>query len=216
MAEPPAGVVLELDGGASGWRNRLARKRGSELLTVSHVELIVEHSSLLLPLRLAAGNIAVAAVDAGAGEGRFPVLRRLGKGVIPQSEGIEGWVWTSVDGTAFTQIGDPAEPPNVALMLRAPVGEDIVTMTFDEAMRIEAAKRSPLGSPVIYGLLLRVTRPERAREAFAALGFEDQVTDREVAPTQRRHLPGDRPADPGIRFGEADRAATSVAPPGMG
>ena len=211
---PPQGVVLDLEAGAgSGWRSKLARRRGEDRLTVSHVELVVEHDSLLQPLRVPAGNIAVAAVDTGAGEGRFAVLRRIGKGVVPQKEGIEGWVWTAPDGSAFTLLGE--EAPNVALLFRAPLGEDVVAMSFDEDMRAEAAKRSPLGSPVIYGVLLRVAKPEKARDAFGKLGFEDRVTDREVAPVQRRHLPGDRPANPSIAL-EVDRAATSVAPPGMG
>ena len=43
------------------------------------------------------------------------------------------------------------------------------------------------------------------------------LTDKEVPPTLRRHLPTDKPADPMVQGGGADaaRAATSVAPPGM-
>ena len=39
--------------------------------------------------------------------GRFPVLRRLGPtAVIPRTEGIEGWLWTSTGGTALTNLGE--------------------------------------------------------------------------------------------------------------
>jgi hypothetical protein len=43
------------------------------------------------------------------------------------------------------------------------------------------------------------------------------LTDKEVPPTLRRHLPTDRPADPMVSGAGSDaaRAATSVAPPGM-
>jgi hypothetical protein len=69
----------------------------------------------------------------------------------------------------------------------------------------------------VHGLLLRVADTTRAEGTFRQFGILRPLTDREVAPTLRRHLPTDRSPDPGVSAGDAQaRAATSVAPPGMG
>ncbi len=79
------------------------------------------------------------------------------------------------------------------------------------------AARSPLGSPTVLGLLLRVDETASAENGFRRWGFQALLTDKEVPPTQRRHLLTDIPADPIVLGGGSDarRAATSVAPPGM-
>jgi hypothetical protein len=80
------------------------------------------------------------------------------------------------------------------------------------------AARSPLGSPTVLGVLFRVADTLAAEQGFRRWGFQDVLTDREVPPTLRRHLPTDRPADPTVGGGggaDVARAATSVAPPGM-
>src|ERR687889_1157251 len=77
-------------------RNRL-------LLETSGVT--IEHGRVLrAPLELPLGAVKVAAVDPGPAKasgpfGRFAILRRLGPtSVLPRSEGIEGWLWTSTGG----------------------------------------------------------------------------------------------------------------------
>jgi hypothetical protein len=78
------------------------------------------------------------------------------------------------------------------------------------------AARSPLGSPTVHGVLFRAADTLAAEQGFRRWGFQSVLTDKEVPPTLRRHLPTDRPADPVVRLGgDAARAATSVAPPGM-
>jgi hypothetical protein len=77
------------------------------------------------------------------------------------------------------------------------------------------ADRSPLGDPVVAGLLLRVAVPAEAERAFREVGLARPVTDREMPPALRRSLPTDRPADPAIRISSDEaRAATSIPPPG--
>jgi hypothetical protein len=81
----------------------------------------------------------------------------------------------------------------------------------------EIAARSPLGAPAVYGLLFRVADTGKTETTFRQFGLLRPLTDREVPPTLRRPLPTDRPADPVLRGGGEDqRAATSVAPPGLG
>ena len=66
------------------------------------------------------------------------------------------------------------------------------------------------------GVLFRVADALAAEQGVPALGLPDVLTDKEVPPTLRRHLPTDVPADPIVRAtADAARAATSVAPPGM-
>jgi hypothetical protein len=118
-------VSLEL--AAPGGLKRLMGRRGERRITFSAREISVEHGDLLrAPLRFAPGAVLVAAVDPGPAEvgregrrGRFPILHRLGPSqVVPAGEGIEGWLWTSEDGTAFTLLGDGA--PNLAMVFSPP------------------------------------------------------------------------------------------------
>jgi hypothetical protein len=56
----------------------------------------------------------------------------------------------------------------------------------------------------------------KAETLFRAFGLLRPLTDREVPPTLRRALPTDRAADPVLHAHADARAATSVAPPGLG
>ena len=76
------------------------------------------------------------------------------------------------------------------------------------------ADRSPLGSPSVPGLLIAVADVGAAEDAFRRFGVLGPVTDREVPPTMRRHLPGDKPVDPRVAVDEAARRRTSIALPG--
>jgi hypothetical protein len=204
-----------------GWRKR----RGSEHdgVHVSTRGVVITHGGLTAPLALPLAAIKVATVDAGPARvsglaGRFPVLRRLSAtAVVPREEGIEGWLWTTTGGSGFTALGDEDEAPNVALLLAKPLEETQLRAVFDGAAVDALAARSPLGTPTVPGLVFRVADPRAAELGFKRWHFQSTLTDREVPPALRRHLPTDRPADPKLRgSGEDPRAATSVAPPGMG
>jgi hypothetical protein len=203
------------------------RRRAGEgsRLKLSAGGISIEHQRVMWgPLELPLGNVKVATVDAGPAKasgqfGRFAVLHRLGPNrVIPRTEGIEGWLWTSTGGTALTSLGEPDEAPNVALVFSKPIDEAKLRDAFDAEFLTALAAHSPLGSPAILGVLFRVTDALAAENGFRRWGFQSVLTDREVPPTMRRHLPTDRPADPTLRAAatsEDPRAATSVAPPGM-
>jgi hypothetical protein len=222
-AVPPI-AVCELDAsGAGGFKRLLGRKSGGRI-SFGYKEIVFESPEhLRAPLTVAPGAILAASVDPGPAEakdaiGRFPILRRLsGTAVIPQREGIEGWLWTSTGGSAYELIGDEDMAPNVALVFLQPLGGEVVTEAFEPDHLEELAKRSPLGNPAIFGLLARVARVEDARKALEKLDAVKPITDREVPPTMRRHLPTDKPADPKLHLGggESSRAQTSVPPPGM-
>ncbi len=189
---------------------------GVDSVSVRHGRVM--HAPLELPL----GAVKVAAIDPGparaSGEqGRFAILRRIGPTrVIPRTEGIEGWLWTSTGGTGLTNLGKPDEAPNVALVLTKPLELALLHAAFDPEFVTALAARSPLGSPTVLGLLFRVTDTLAAEQGFRRWGFQSVLTDKEVPPTLRRHLAGDRPADPVVRGGAEDaRAATSVPPPGF-
>jgi hypothetical protein len=212
-------LVVCLEGAARSWRRRRA---GDDALRLSARGMVLEHERCLRePLRVGFGALALAAVEpgsarAGAGEGRFPVLRRLGPAsVIPRSEGIEGWLWTGAGGSALPLLGEEGDAPNAVVLFAQPLGEAVVAAAFEPALAAALAARSPLGVPAVYGLLLRVADPAQAETAFRRAGLDRPLTDREVPPTLRRHLPGDRPADPRVQAADARRAARSVAPPGM-
>jgi hypothetical protein len=184
----------------------------------------IEHGRVLqAPLQLPLGLVKVASVDPGPAKasgmaGRFPVLRRVSAtAVVPREEGIEGWLWTSTGGTALTNLGEDDEAPNVALVFTKPLDEAIITAVFDPEFVSALAARSPLGAPTVLGVLFRVSDTLPATQGFRRWGFQDILTDRDIPPVQRRHLPTDRPADPTVRTGHADeaRAKTSVAPPGF-
>jgi hypothetical protein len=215
----PTEVVVALDA-ARSWRR--AKRAGEECMRLSTIGVVIEHARVLRqPLRLGLGTISVGVVDSGpararSNEGRFPILRRLGPtAVVPRSEGIEGWLWTSTGGSGLTMLGEDDEAPNAALVFAKPLSEDAVTRAFEPEFVTALAARSPLGVPAVHGLLFRVADPLAAERAFARFGFERPLTDREVPPTLRRSLPTDRSADPVLRLGGDERAAArSIAPPG--
>jgi hypothetical protein len=199
-------------------------RRGSDRLRLSANAVSFEHGRYMhAPLELPLAAIKVAAVDPGPAKvqgqdlGRFAILRRLGPTtVIPRTEGIEGWLWTSTGGTALTSLGGDNEAPNVALIFTKPLEEAQLRAAFADGFVTALAARSPLGSPSVLGVLFRVAESSMAETGFRRWGFQSVLTDKEVPPTMRRHLPTDRPADPVVR-GSSDsvRAATSVPPPGF-
>jgi hypothetical protein len=216
-------VALSRGTGGGGVKRLLsAPPKGEHRLTLSPSEVVVEHGMLDAPLRFAPGSVAVATVDDGpanlgkdTGRGRFPVLHRLAPNrVVPREHGIEGWLWTNVEGSAFTVLTE--EAPNVAFIFSPPVASERLEGTVRPDMLEDIAKRSPLGQPALFGLLLRTEQPLDLQAAFERYGFRREVTDREVPPTQRRHLPDDRPANPSVGAVERDRAKTSTPPPGLG
>ncbi|HWT21885.1 MAG TPA: hypothetical protein VN213_00105, partial [Solirubrobacteraceae bacterium] len=215
MSTPPP---AERAGSAPPGRSlvvRLEEPRGRRLLrgggpvdavTFTASGTIVEHARALRePLVLPPGTLALAAVDPGPAKaapdtGRFAVLRRLGpNAVVPREEGIEGWVWTGRSGSALPALGDDDEAPNGLLLFARPLAGDIVARAFEPAWVRALADRSPLGDPVVAGLLLRLAAPGEAERAFREVGLVRPVTDREVPPALRRSLPTDRPADPAVR-----------------
>jgi len=217
-AAAPRELVVPLETPRSGWR----RKREAEQrLVLSARGLVIEHAACVTPLRLALGNLAAVAVERGAAkpaatEGRFPVLRRLGQGVLPREEGIEGWLWTSLGGSALTTLGPEDEAPNLALLMAQPLGEEVITASLEAEVVRRVAAASPLGAPSLYGLLLRVADATQAERAFSRLGLLRPVTDREVPPTLRRALPTDRRADPLVAAARpAAGSDASVAPPSL-
>jgi hypothetical protein len=201
------------------------RRRGGrdDVLRLSAMGATISFErALRTPLRVPLGTLQLGLVDPGAARGggmtgRFPILKRLSAtAVVPREQGIEGWLWTSLGGSALTVLGDEEEAPNAALLFTKPLGDDAVAC-FEPEMAQEIAARSPLGAPAVYGLLFRVADTGKAETVFRQFGLLRPLTDREVPPTLRRSLPSDRPADPVLRGGGDDaRAATSVAPPGLG
>jgi hypothetical protein len=216
-------VVLSLGAAAAkGWRRRLAGA-GSEEDQIRLVgsQIVFEHAATLAePLTIPAGLVAVAVVDRGRGladgdEGRFAILHRMSRtAVVPVEEGLEGWLWTLRGGSALPMLGEG--PPNLALVFAAPLEPELAAATFRPEFLEAFAARSPLGTPTVFGLLAQVADASAAENAFRELGVDRPLTDREVAPAQRRHLPGDRPANPAARFSETPRERTSVPPPGGG
>ena len=170
------------------------------------------HSDLRIPL----GTLQLGLVDRGGTTGRFAILKRLSAtAVVPREQGVEGWLWTSLGGSALTVLGDPEDAPNAALLFTKPLGDDAVACFEPEAAQ-EIAARSPLGAPAIYGLLFRVSDTSKAETVFRQFGLLRPLTDREVPPTLRRSLPTDQSADPLLHgSGDDARASTSVAPPGL-
>ena len=220
---PPSSttVTVALSAGTGGVKRLLVgTPRGEHRLTLTPTDVIVEHSRLVAPLRFAPGSVAVAALDPGPGQpsgdaGRFPILHRLSAvAVVPRAEGIEGWLWTTREDSSFLLLGD--EAPNLAFVFSPPLGAERLEGVLSDEQFAEVAKRSPLGQPAMFGLLLRAEHTNELAAAFARYGFRSEITDREIPPTQRRHLPGDKPANPSLGAAPRDRAATSVAPPGMG
>jgi len=208
--------VLELEAPRSWGR----RRGGADMLRLSAMGAMISFErALRAPLRVPLGTLQLGLVDpgparAGSMAGRFPILKRLSAtAVIPREQGIEGWLWTSLGGSALTVLGDGDDAPNAALLFTKPLDD---VECFEPEIAQEIAARSPLGAPAVYGLLFRVVDTGKAETTFRQFGLLRPVTDREVPPTLRRALPTDRPADPVLHStGEDARAATSVAPPGL-
>ena len=210
-------IVLELPAGR-GWRRRAGELvlRGSEVL-------LTQPGVLRGTFTLAGGRVEVAALDRsahgrGAEHGRFPVLQRLSpNAVVPFEQGIQGWVWTTRGGSGLPTLAEAPEAlPNLALLFVKPLDDEEVARCFEPEWVRALALRSPLGSPSVPGLLVPVADVAAAEDAFRRFGVLGPITDREVPPAMRRHLPGDRPADPHVPLDERARVRTSVAPPGMG
>jgi hypothetical protein len=221
LPPPPASSgrehVLELER-PRAW----SRRSALDLLRLNAIGAsLTFEGALREPLRVPLGTLQLGLVDPGGANaagtfGRFPILKRLSAtAVVPREEGIEGWLWTSLGGSALTVLGDPDDAPNAALLFTKPLG-DAAVECFEPAIAQVIAARSPLGSPAIYGILFRVADTAKAESLFRAFGLLRPLTDREVPPTLRRALPTDRSADPLLRGGEDGRVATSVAPPGLG
>ena len=110
---------------------------------------ITYERALHTPLRLPLGMLQLGLVDPGAARpdgmtGRFPILKRLSAtAVIPREQGIEGWLWTSLGGSAMTVLGDPEDAPNVALLFTKPLGEDEVACFEPE---LAAGDRHPVAA----------------------------------------------------------------------
>jgi hypothetical protein len=96
-----------------------------------------------------------------------------------------------------------------------PLGEDTINRDFTPEFAQALAAASALGSPVVYGLLLRIRDIASAERVFTKFGLAKPLTDREVGPALRRSLPTDRPADPIVRVADDARASHSVPPPGL-
>jgi hypothetical protein len=205
-------IPLEADG---RWKRRGA---GSDMLRVSALGATLEHEQMLRePLKLALGMLQIGLVELGSADAksRFPILRRLSAtAIVPREHGVEGWLWTRAGGSAMTLVGDPDKAPNAALLFTKPLGEEHLRAFAPDALE-DIAARSPLGSPAVHGLLMRVADTTRAEATFRQFGILRPLTDREVAPTLRRALPTDRPADPMVAVLDSSRASRSVAPPGL-
>ena len=201
-------------------RSRGRRRGGDDQLRLSAMGATIAFDrALRTPLRVPLGTLQLGLVDPGSARpggmtGRFAILKRLSAtAVIPREQGIEGWLWTSLGGSALTVLGDPEDAPNAALLFTKPLAD---VDCFDPEIAQEIAARSPLGAPAVYGLLFRVADTTKAETTFRQFGLLRPVTDREVPPTLRRSLPTDRPADPVLHSGGDDaRSSTSVAPPGL-
>src|SRR5262245_15644392 len=144
----PREHVLELEGPR--------RRRG--LLKLSAMGAVISFDgSLRTGLRIPLGTLQIGLVDRGSARsggmtGRFPILKRLSAtAVVPREQGVEGWLWTSLGGSALTVLGDPDDAPNGALLFTKPLGDEAVAC-FEPEIAQEIAARSPLGAPAIYGL----------------------------------------------------------------
>ena len=198
---------------------KLRAAQGDRHILLRGQEVTVVHPGVLAePLTLASGLVDLALVDRGSGDGRFPVLHRMTNGkVIPREHGIEGWLWTRKAGSAYPMLSEREDDvPNLALLFVKPLPEEDVARAFLPGWVKALAEGSPLGKPSVLGLLASVEQVLVAEAAFREFGALGEVTDREVPPTHRRHLPTDKPANPSFTPDDAGRAQTSIAPPGMG
>ena len=185
---------------ARGWGRRSAVPAG--VLRFSPDGLVIEHGRALAhPLELPLAALALATVDPGparAGDdvGRLPVLRRLSRtAVIPREDGIEGWLWTSRGGSALASLaGDDA--PNGALLFTKPLAGELVTRHFAPDWVAALAARSPLGDPVVLGLLLRLADTSAPARSSPATGSPCRSP---TARSRRRCAARCRPTSPPTR-----------------
>jgi len=210
-------------GGGAGRNLTIAFESGRRLspdaLRLSPAGATLELDGFLRePLRLTLGQLHIGLVDRGPGkvkgqQGRFAILKRLSAtAVLPREEGIEGWLWTSTGGSAYTLIGD--EAPTGAILFTKPLTREQLKPAMEPSALEALAARSPLGEPTIPGFLFRLKEPANAETAFRAYGLLRPLTDREVPPTLRRSLPTDRSADPAVGS-TASKPQSSVGPPGF-
>jgi hypothetical protein len=190
-----------------------------DALRLSPAGATLEVDSILrVPLQLTLGQLHLAQVDRGPAKvrgdaGRFPILRRLSAtAVVPRDQGIEGWLWTSIGGSALTLVEDDA--PTGALLFTKPLGPNELREAMKPEVLDALVARSPLGVPAVPGFLFRVQEPTNAETAFRAYGLLRPLTDREVPPTMRKALPTDKSADPTVSR-PAQGPTGSVAPPGF-
>jgi hypothetical protein len=208
-------ITLPLDPGDTrgSWRKKLGGggRGGERYIRLVGWEIVFEHpESLLSPLTIAAGMVAVAVTDHGGADeaGRFPHPataepdRR--RATLPGSGGV------AVDGRIRVGASDAGRrKPESALVFIKPLEPDVVEAVFRPQFVAALAQRSALGAPTVFGLLARVTDVVAADEAFMQLGVSDVVTDREVAPAQRRHF---RPTGPPRRSSGRWRTGGGLAP----
>ena len=109
------------------------RRRGQLRLSAMGATISFE-GALRTDLRIPLGTLQFGLVDRGSARaggmtGRFPILKRLSAtAVVPREQGIEGWLWTSLGGSALTVLGDPEDAPNAALLFTKPLGDDAVRL----------------------------------------------------------------------------------------
>src|SRR3954469_8694745 len=197
------------------------RRMAPDALRLSPNGATLEVDSILKePLKLTLGQLHLAQVDRGPATvrgqaGRFPVLRRLSAtAVVPLEQGIEGWLWTSIAGSALANVCADHEAPRGPLLFTKPLGPDVLEHTMQPQAFEALVARSPLGIPAVPGFLFRVQAPAEAEMAFRAYGLLRPLTDREVPPTMRRSLPSDKSADPAVS-GPGHGPKGSLAPPGF-
>ena len=218
---PPATapeLVLALEA-PRGWRR--PRTSGTDRLRLHAAGVSLEHGRVLFaPLELPLGAVKIATVDpgparAGADMGRFPVLRSLGPGNgDPAQRGDRG---LAVDRQRRQRARHPGRGGRGAerrAAVRQAARRTGLRACFDADFVTALAARSPLGNPTLHGVLFRVASALDAERAFRRWGFQSVLTDKDVPPTLRRHLPTDVPADPIVpgdrrrrRRGDVDRAA---------
>ena len=90
-------------------------------------------------------------------------------------------MWTGRGGSALPALGDEDDAPNGLLLFAKPLAGDVVARAFAPDWVRALADRSPLGDPVVAGLLLRLADPAAGRARL---------------PRGRAAAPGDRPRDP--------------------
>ena len=130
--------------------------------------------TLHTPLRLPLGTLQLGLVDPGAARpdgmtGRFPILKRLSAtAVIPREQGIEGWLWTSLGGSALTVARRSRGCAERGAAVHQAARRGRGRLLRARASPQEIAARSPLGAPAIYGLLSASPTRPRPRPSSAS------------------------------------------------